>query len=218
MLPQGQSLSYWKAESFPLQWKFFSQVHDRILNDATIIFFEGRWWLFALHEPNRAHNWFLHILYSDSPLGPWIDTPNNCFPHPTDRNSATCVGINVTQPHHRGPVGTRPGGRMFIVHDKLYRVAQNTVRIYGDHFDLYQITSLTTSSILKDILQKEFRSTFRSPRNLEDWSSLRFHHLDLHYVEYPDRHHQWVGVYDGDYNKGLKVTAKNITRCGDRGR
>lgn len=215
MMPQGKSISYWKAESFPLKWKFHSTAHNRILNDATMIFYQGKWWLFALHEPNsNRDDWFLHILYSDSPLGPWNDTPNNCGLHPTNHSQVLCMNENITTPHRRGRFGVRPGGHMFITNNKLYRVVQNSNQLYGDSMDLYEILHLSTTDILQDILIEEFRKSFRINHNIENWNTVRYHHIDLHYLKFPN-HHRWVGLFDGDYNNGRHVTPMNITRCHD---
>lgn len=215
MMPQGQSISYWKAESFPLKWKFLFTAHRRILNDATMIFYQGLWWLFALHEPNsNRDHWFLHILYSDSPLGPWNDTPNNCGVNPANRSIVVCMNENVTTPHRRGRNGVRPGGHLFIENNRLYRMVQNSQVLYGDSMDLYEITHLSTTDILEDVLVEEFRGSFRNEINTQSWNNLRYHHLDLHYLKFHHRH-LWVGLFDGDYNNGRNVRARNISRCSD---
>lgn len=215
-MPQGKSISYWKATRFPYEWAFHSQVHKRILNDATIIEYKGKWWLFALFEPNRnKDDWFLHILYSNSPLGPWNDTSHNCWPDPLNSTASQCIGANITTPHYRGRLGVRPGGHMFVHEGKLYRMVQNSLHLYGDSMDLYHITHLSVNEKLEDVILPEFQKSFRTPRNIENWSDQRYHQIDLHYLKYPNKHYQWVGLFDGDYNNGHHVREKEIIRCAD---
>lgn len=217
MLPQGHSVSYYKAAPFPTTWVHHSRVHNRVLNDCTIVEYNGYWWLFALFEPNSdRRDWFLHILYASTPLGPWDDTPNNCFP--AAGGNVTCVGLNVTTPHRRGHTGVRPGGSMFIHQNKLYRMVQNSADMYGDSMDLYHITSLTTFGILEDHIVPDFRTNLRSNGNVGEWNSMRYHHVDLHelrVVSPKGVRHEWVGLFDGDYNNGRRVIGKNISRCQD---
>jgi hypothetical protein len=40
--------------------------------------------------------------------------------------------------------------------------------------------------------------------------------MDLHHLKYPNGQSRWVGLFDGDYNKGRQVVAKNFSRCSDR--
>jgi hypothetical protein len=217
MMPQRQSIAYWVAENFPFDWKYHSTAHRRTLNDATLVNYQNRWWLFALHEPNNNRDdWFLHIMYSDSPLGPWTDTPHNCALNHSSPNGISCIGgENVTTPHRRGRNGVRPGGHMFVHDNHLYRMVQNSQHLYGDSMDLYQITTLSTTDLLQDSLIKEFRESFRSQRNIESWSEMRYHHIDLHHLQYPNGQKQWIGLFDGDYNNGRHVAARNLSRCSD---
>jgi hypothetical protein len=217
MMPQRQSIAYWEAETFPFKWKYHSTAHTRILNDATMVNYQGKWWLFALHEPNKnKDDWFLHILFSNSPLGPWHDTPFNCGLNSSALNGISCIGgPNITTPHRRGRNGVRPGGHMFIQNNRLYRMVQNSLHYYGDSMDLYEITTLSTTQLLNDTLVPEFRQSFRSLRNVESWSLFRYHHIDLHQLQFPHGKKQWVGLFDGDYNDGRQVTARNLSRCSD---
>jgi hypothetical protein len=90
---------------FPTRWKKIKQLRTNLLQDVTPIFYENRWWAFGLseilHTGRKSDDWFLHVLYADSLLGPWHDTAHNCF-----RDGKLAVqchgGSNVTTPHKRG--------------------------------------------------------------------------------------------------------------------
>lgn len=50
MVPEGYqsgALRVYIAEEFPLKWRFLAKLHPQPLIDASIVEFEGRWWLFA---------------------------------------------------------------------------------------------------------------------------------------------------------------------------
>lgn len=221
MMPQGNSISYWKAINFPLEWEYHSTVHNRNLNDATMIEYDSKWWLFSIHEPNfNKKNWLLHILYSSSPFGPWIDTPNNCYLRQRQPGNFICTNQSLIIPHKTGSVGVRPGGHMFIDErtKKLYRVVQNTASLYGDSLDLYEITSLTIDKPLEEKLIPEFQANIRKESNIEEWNKMRFHHLDLHLLKFSENRYEWVGMMDGDYLPGYLVrNSENMeyVRCSD---
>lgn len=57
MMPEGQAsraLRLYRAVEFPLKWEFDRVLVDRPLVDATLVEWEGRWWLFA-SDHVRAH-------------------------------------------------------------------------------------------------------------------------------------------------------------------
>jgi glycosyltransferase involved in cell wall biosynthesis len=128
MIPEtgkNNTVELYRCKSFPYEWEF-----DRVLleernpTDATLVEFEGRWWMFVnIEEPGVTVNWEeLHLFHAPSPLGPW--TPNRMNPVKSDvRNS-------------------RPAGRL-ITHDKvLYRPAQDCSKRYGYATVINKVTKM----------------------------------------------------------------------------
>ena len=222
MLPQGSSMKLYKCTSFPTQWKFVKQLLSARtpLQDITTVFFQQRWWAFGLWESHGRPNWMLHIYYADDLLGPWLPTPNNCMANHSSGSFSCEGGEGVRVPHKRGGVGVRPGGRMFEEAGRLYCVAQDSKKLYGDGMHLYEVTRLGPDQLLGEEPVLAFEENFRAPHNVEPWNKKRFHHADLHRVPArgggggPGR---WVMLVDGDYNLGNSVHPKAFAeeRCAD---
>ena len=117
MVPEtgaNNTVELYRCTSFPHEWEF-----DRVLlearnpTDATLVEFDGRWWMFVnIEEEGVTVNWEeMHVFHADTPLGPW--TPNKRNPVKSDvRNS-------------------RPAGRLFSRDGKLFRPAQDCSNRYG---------------------------------------------------------------------------------------
>jgi hypothetical protein len=104
---------------------------------------------------------------------------------------------------------------MFAYKDKLYRMTQSTNRIYGDGLDMKLLTKISMTDILQEELVPEFRAFLRSDDNAEEWSSSRFHHMDLHPIKNSDGSELWVGVMDGDFNMFHANPPNLQKRCRD---
>lgn len=206
MLPEQWSrLTLYKAVNFPTVWKAVKYLHNSPKIDPSIVMFQGVWWMFALIEHGRSN--FAHVLYADSPLGPWHDHPHNCHHRPrvgkTGGGEIECIGgHNVTTPHAHGPArrftGARSGGRAFVYQDKLYRVVQHSKKSYGDGLDLYEVTVVSKTELLEQTLISDFNAQYRTPNNIGLWNLARYHHLDLHQTVNEHGMVVWVGVMDGD--------------------
>ncbi len=169
------SWQLYKATKFPTEWVKFKDLHRNHYVDPTIVFYRGTWWAFANIEQNQHMH--LHILFSDSPLGPWESHPNNCFIEKYAEDKVTpvshaCFGGQNVQIHHKtGPlrrnlIGVRTGGMAFVYNDKLYRMVQNSARSYGDSLDMYEVVSISKDKPLWEVLVPEFRANMRLPENI----------------------------------------------------
>jgi hypothetical protein len=209
MSPQGKSFSLYKCVSFPTKWEHFQVMHPRRnLNDNSLVHYDNRWWLFALHEQEAVFKTlWLHILYADSPLGPWHDHPQNCWYETIAGNETIrCAGKDVTTPLKKGSLrrhsGIRNGGRP-IVHDgNLYRMVQNSLKAYGDHMDMYRIANLTIDGPFVEHVVPEFNAYLRLPQHVETWNRYRYHHVDIHEIVEKDGTSSWVALTDGDSGNG----------------
>lgn len=90
--------------------------------DPTIVYHEGRWWLFCTHR-EQENQTELHVFYADHWRGPW-------------------------QPHLLNPVksdarSSRPAGTPFAIDGSLYRPAQDCSRRYGGGIAINRIAELT---------------------------------------------------------------------------
>ncbi len=98
---------------------------DMYAVDATLLEYEGKYWLFAnVKEPGGSSLDALHLYYaSDLPAGGWISHPHN--PIVKDIRSA------------------RPAGRIFMQDGKLIRPSQDSARRYGYALKFNRIMTLT---------------------------------------------------------------------------
>lgn len=204
------------ATSFPFQWQLQHGLNMKLTNvdrliDPTIFQYKSRWWLLGAYR--TGEDMFLHLYFSKSPIANnWRHTAGNqisrskngdgmklldgkFFPHPKARNPRT--------------TGVRPGGRVFVYQNELYRIVQDSAEIYGFSINLYKL--IKAVSIDKPITQQlipEFQANLRSPENIGSWNKQRFHHADLQPVSStkydPDNRinliHEtfYVAVVDGD--------------------
>ena len=110
MVPESRrnrTVDLYRCTAFPFGWEHVDTLIDDVgAVDATLEEINGRWWMFTSIAPDGASaKDELHLLYADSPLGPWQRHAGN--PVKSDRSSA------------------RPAGRIFRAGGELYRPSQD---------------------------------------------------------------------------------------------
>ncbi len=130
MLPetwQSDALELYRAVEFPWKWELDRVLIDGIaLADATPVFHENRWWLFAsAAEYGTTHHDELLIFYSDKLVGPW--RPHSGNPVKSDCRSA------------------RSAGRIVRRGNRLFRPAQDCEESYGSGIVWHEIVELSPS-------------------------------------------------------------------------
>lgn len=126
MLPEtsaaGELILYESVE-FPGRWRPAVTLLPGIpAADATIVEFEGRWWLFATRA-DRGANQNLFVWYASTLFGPWTSHALN--PVKTDARSA------------------RPGGTPYVFGGRLHRPSQDNSRAYGGRLVINEVGILT---------------------------------------------------------------------------
>ncbi len=101
--------------------------------DASIVWFDGRWWMFATDAEREPVN-ALHVFYADHPLGPWT------------AHAANPVKIDVRS--------TRPAGTPFVVDGVLYRPAQDCSTGYGAAVSIERIDELTPTTFAEHTVRR----------------------------------------------------------------
>ncbi len=139
MLPESsanRTIELYRCIDFPLRWERVKVLIDDIeAVDSSLLWREGKWWLFCSVKPHPAasENDELHIYYSDDLLtGQWQ-------PH-----AANPVVSDVTR--------ARPAGRIFEHNGQLVRPSQNCGGIYGFGLNLNRITCLDETSYEEQII------------------------------------------------------------------
>ncbi len=131
MLPEtvgNRSVELYRATEFPWKWQPESVLIEGLpLADATPMFHENRWWLFAsMAQHGTTDHDELFIFHSDRLTGPWQSHATN--PVKSDCRSA------------------RPAGRIVRRGDRLYRPAQDCETAYGSGLVWNEIVELTPTS------------------------------------------------------------------------
>ena len=129
MLPEtaaAAELALYQAVDFPYTWRRVATLVSGLpVVDASVVMFEGRWWMFATRaDQGQNHN--LSIWHAPDLFGPWI--PHRKNPVKTDARSA------------------RPGGTPFVVDRTLYRPSQDDSRIYGGRVVINRVDVLTPTA------------------------------------------------------------------------
>lgn len=131
MLPEMSAerrVALFRASKFPDEWREEAVLVDDVTAfDPTLLFRDGRYWLFyASGAAGSTADDELYLLSSDTLLGPYTPHPHN--------------------PIRSDAVGARPAGRLFEWNERLIRPGQDSSREYGYAVVFYEVTSLTTSS------------------------------------------------------------------------
>lgn len=159
MVPETSSdktVQLYKAKAFPDEWEFvMNLMENRQLIDVTLLFENGKWWLFALEQddnPAISANDQLFLFYSDDLFS------SNWIPHP---QNPVATHIN----------NCRPAGRLFKYNSKLYRPAQNNAsRRYGAGLKINEVILLNE----KEYVEKEASAIENTVHGLQ-----ACHHIDF---------------------------------------
>ncbi|HEX7472388.1 MAG TPA: hypothetical protein VF323_04845 [Candidatus Limnocylindrales bacterium] len=129
MLPETSAageLVLYAAADFPLHWRREVTLLPGVpAVDASVVRFEGRWWMFATRI-DRGANHNLFVWHAPALTGPW--TAHAANPVKTDSGSA------------------RPGGTPYIVDGKLFRPSQDDASFYGGAVVVNEVEVLTPRS------------------------------------------------------------------------
>lgn len=126
----------YRATEFPRRWEHAGVLVDNIeAVDATLLEYEGRWWMFVnVGEAASSTADELYLFFADSPFGPW--RPHCGNPVKSDARSA------------------RPAGRFFTRGGRLIRPAQNCSVRYGGSLALCEVQELTTSCYRERVVEE----------------------------------------------------------------
>lgn len=160
MIPEtaeAEAVRLYRATDFPNQWSLVGELLPGVHRDPSIVYFDGLWWLFSLTKENNTNALRLH--FASELTGNWTEHP-----------SSPLIADN---PHI-----TRPGGRILRYNDRLYRIAQDTLPVYGLQLFAFEILELSTESYVERLVGDG--PILRGKRKA--WYRERIHHLDAHEI------------------------------------
>ncbi len=164
---QDLSVRLYQAKSFPEQWEYMGNIlkGDHFV-DPSIFFYNGKWWLFAATTSNDV----LNLFYSEELLGEWKAHPMN----PIVKNNKHIA---------------RPGGRVTLINNELYRFAQDDFPYYGIQIFVFKIIELTETTYKEKIVDNH---PIVSKTGNGGWNGKGMHHIDL--MEFENK---WIAAVDG---------------------
>lgn len=165
---EDNSIRLYKADEFPTEWSYVKTLVDgRDYVDNSIVFFNGKWWLFSSVTSNDT----LYLHYADSLTGPWTEHPQSPI---------------VTNDVHKA----RPSGRLLIYEGKLYRFTMDIDPPVGTHQVMaYEITDITPTSYSERLAQD---APVVMPSG-SGWNGQAMHQLDPVQVDSDS----WIASVDG---------------------
>jgi hypothetical protein len=142
----------YEAKDFPHAWVKGPRLLTGNYFDSSILFFQGRWWIFT-----SDRNDMLHLFYADSLKGPYREHPRSPL-IAGDYRIARC------------------GGRVIPYNDHVVRFTQDCQGVYGQRVSAFEITRLTPTEY-QERARPENPILKGSGRG---WNSERMHHFDPH--------------------------------------
>lgn len=135
---QNHQIEIYHCKQFPSKWKKAGTLIAGVdAVDATLLEFNGKWWLFTnvIEAGGNAYD-SLHLYHANSPLS------NNWIPHPLN-------------PIVRNIQNARPAGRIFKKGSDLIRPSQDCSSRYGYAINFNRIEELSDKSY-REIRLKTF--------------------------------------------------------------
>jgi hypothetical protein len=171
MVPESNasnSIRLYQATDFPEQWSYLNTlIEGQNFKDSSVVYFQDKWWLFT----TTGNNDFLRLYYAESLTGKWIEHPKSPI---------------IQRDFHIA----RPGGRMTIFDNKLFRYSQDCQPFrYGNKVRAFEITELSTTNYSE-------KSVNENPiigASGYGWNADGMHNIDPHIVNKGD----WIACVDG---------------------
>jgi len=169
MIPESSedfSVRLYKATNFPEKWKYIGKLLSGYRYvDPSIFRYKDKWGMFVSTRDNEALNLYL----SNDLLTGW-------WPHPMNP-------VVKLDKHF-----SRPGGRVIVYEDRLYRLTQDCDPSYGIQVFAFEITEISETSY------EEILATIKPvvTKTGIGWNAAGMHHVDLHKID--DR---WISAVDG---------------------
>ncbi len=168
MIPESHndfSVRLYKATNFPDKFEYVETLlSGHPYTDPSIFRHQDKWWLFASNPENNA----LNLYFSN-------DLEKGWKPHP--------MNPIVKKNNHI----SRPGGRVFVYDDRIYRLTQDDGPRYGIQVFALEITELSETAYQEKLVEKPLvRMTG------EGWNATGMHTVDPHKIN-----NKWVSAVDG---------------------
>jgi hypothetical protein len=164
---EANSVRLYKAKKFPYDWEYVSTlIEGRDFLDNSVAYFNGKWWLFTSQNGNDI----LRLYYADDLLGTWMEHPKS----PIVEGDANIA---------------RPGGRVLLCEDRIYRFTQDSDPSYGNKMWAFEITDITPTSYSEKLVQEDPVLIASG----SGWNGQAMHQLDPIQIKIDS----WIASVDG---------------------
>lgn len=164
---QAHSVRLYKAEHFPLKWSPIATLLHGDFADPSVVRYRGKWWIFVAHVQG---NNVLRLYYANTLKGPYAEHP---------KSPIVLGDANIA----------RPGGRILVLGDRIYRYAQDDLPSYGNQVRMFEIVDLTPTRYK----EREVNSGPVLRASGSGWNAEGMHHVDPHQT----RDKKWIASVDG---------------------
>lgn len=144
MIPEtctNRKIGLYKCTDFPLKWEWqFNIMEDIDAVDATIYFYNEKWWMFVnINEIAKSASYDdeLFLFFCDNPF----DNKCRWVAHPQNPIISDCKLA-------------RPAGKIFEYNGALYRPSQNCSQRYGYGFNISHIDILNENEYKETLVTK----------------------------------------------------------------
>lgn len=155
MIPESRdasSVRLYRSDAFPFEWRFAGELISGAYSDPSIVFKDGRWWLFVLKDLDT-----LLLFQAENLSGPWTEHPRSPLVL-RDRNVA------------------RPGGRMIVYQDRIIRYAQDGDPVYGIAIRAFVVDEITPETYR----EHEVLNAVLPVASGRGWNAAGMHNIDPH--------------------------------------
>lgn len=166
---QANSIRLYKASNFPTEWSFVGNVLNDGFLDPSLFHYADRWWMFVETSPQHTCN-TLRLYYAEDLLGPWLE------------HSKSPIVSNNSQI-------ARPGGRVLVMKDKIFRFTQDCQLAYGTQVRAFEIIELTATSYQ----EREIEQGLVLKPSGAGWNAAGMHQIDPHFIH----DGKWIACVDG---------------------
>ncbi|MFK9089943.1 hypothetical protein [Bacillus salipaludis] len=154
----------YKAKNFPYEWDIAYELLNGSYVDSSIFQYDNKWWMLTGQSGN------LHLFFSDSLEGEWQEHPKS--PLITNNNNVT-----------------RPGGRVIVDENKIYRYAQDGEPNYGSSVSVFEIKEISE----KEYIEEEVNIILSGTNSKHDWRKDGMHSIDQLKI----KENEWLVAVDG---------------------
>jgi hypothetical protein len=167
MIPESSEANrvlLYKAKNFPYEWEIAAELINGKYVDSSIFQYNDKWWMFA------GKSGKLHLFFSDSLEGKWLEHPKS--PLISNNNKIT-----------------RPGGRVIVDKNRIYRYTQDGEPSYGSAVRVFKVNNLTE----KEYEEEEVDLILNGTKSDLDWRKDGMHTIDQ--LKISENH--WLIAVDG---------------------